>query len=226
MKRVLALVAFAALALGLAVQASASGHRLTAADRKAIDHTLGILINNAVKRHDIGKSYEIVTPTLKAGMTRREWSRGSIPIYPYPARASNFHNAWTVKYTTPGEIAVELVLHPRRGSKLGAIEFDVYLQPHHDKWLVDELMPVATFAPEGGPARVTALNDFMPVTGSKPDSAPTHPGRISSIYAFVPFGIMGIVLIALALGLVAGALRYRPRSGSLPPFPGVRRAPR
>jgi hypothetical protein len=223
-KRSLALVGLAALALGLAAQAAASDTRVSAADRKAIDHTLDILINNAVKRHNVGKSYDIVTPTLRAGMTRKEWSRGSIPIYPYPAGASNFQNAWTVKYVTPGEIAVELILHPRRGSKLGAIEFDVYLQPHHGKWLVDEVMPVATFAPEGGAARVTALNDFMPVTGTKPTSAPTHPGRINSIYAFVPFGIMGVVLLALALGLVVGALRYRPRSGSLPPFPGVRRA--
>jgi hypothetical protein len=198
---------------------------LSAADRKAIDHTLDILIDHAVKRHDVGASYNIVTPALRAGTTRKEWAKGSIPIYPFPAARSNFHNAWTVKYVTPGEIAVELVLHPRRGSKLGAIEFDVYLQPHHGRWLVDEFMPVAMFAPEGGPAKVTALNDFMPGAGSTSNSRPgTGHGRVSSVYAVIPFAFIGFVLLALVVALVVGALRYRPRSRSLPPFPGVRRA--
>ena len=66
MKGPLSFLAFTALVLGLAAPASASGSRLSAADRKAINHTIDILVNSAVKRHDVLASYGIVTPTLRA----------------------------------------------------------------------------------------------------------------------------------------------------------------
>ena len=223
MKASLGIVALAALALGLSGPASAARPRLSAADRKGIDHTLDILVNSAVKRHDLSASYGIVTPTLRAGTTRKEWLRGSIPIYPYPARGTRFH-AWTVKYVTPGEVAVELMLMPRRSVKIGPILFDVYLDPIRGKWLVDSFMPVATFAPLNAPPKVRALNDFMPRSGTNLFSAPTGHGRVSSVYAFVPFGVMGLVLLTLGVALVHGSLRYRPRAQGLPPFPGSRRA--
>ena len=221
MKGSLGFVALVALALGLSGPASAAGHRLSASDRKAIDRTIDILVNSAVKRHDPGASYDIVTPTLRAGMTRKEWSRGSIPVFPYPARGTRFHG-WTVKYVTPGEVAVELMLMPRSGAKVGPILFDVYLDPIRGKWLVDSFMPVATFAPLNAKRpKVTALNDFMP---RQSGGGSTSPARVSSIYAYVPFAIIGAILLALAGVLVFGSLRYRPRAESLPPFPGGRRA--
>jgi hypothetical protein len=218
-----ALVALGALALGLSGPASAAGHRLSASDRKAIDHTIDVLVNSAVKRHDLGASYDIVTPTLRAGMTRKEWSRGSIPVYPYPARGARFHG-WTVKYVTPGEVAVELMLMPRSGAKVGPILFDIYLDPIRSKWLVGSFMPVATFAPlNAARPKVRAINDFMPRAGSNLFSAPTGRGRVSSVYAYVPFAVIGAILLALAGALGFGSFRYRPRAESLPPFPGGRR---
>jgi hypothetical protein len=127
---------------------------------------------------------------------------------------------------TPGEIAVEFILHPRRGSKLGAIEFDAYLQRHHGKWLVDEFMPVATFAPDGGRAKATALNDFMPGSSNDGTSRRTNSRHITSISGYVLFGILALALLALGGILVVGALRYSPRSAGLPPFPAKRRARR
>jgi hypothetical protein len=219
-KTLLGLAALTALALGLAAPASANG-RLSPADRKAINATVDVLVNSAVKRHDVGASYDIVTPTLRAGMTREEWATGSIPVYPYPARGTSFH-AWNVKYVTPGEVAVELMLQPRSGVKVGPILFDVYLQPVHGKWLVDSFMPVATFAPLDARPKVRALNDFMPQAQS--DGTTGGRGRVSSLYAYAPFAILGMVLLGLAAGLVFGGLRYRPRAASLPPLPGSRRA--
>jgi hypothetical protein len=219
-KRSLGIVALTVLVVGIAGPASASGHRLTRADRKAVNATLDVLVNSAVKRHDVAASFDIVTPTLRAGMTRKEWSQGSIPIYPYPARGTRFHG-WTVKYVTPGEIAVELMLQPRKGAKVGPILFDVYLDPVRGKWLVDSFMPVATFAPlNAARPKVTALNDFMPRQSA---GGTTSPARVSSIYAYVPFAVVGAILLALAAVLVFGSLRYRPRAESLPPLRGGRR---
>jgi hypothetical protein len=223
-KRTLALAAFA-LSLWLVAPASAASGHLSAADRKAINHTLEILVNHAVKRQNPGASYDIVTPTLRAGMTRKEWATGSIPVYPYPARGTSFAHAWNLKYVTPGEIAVELMLQPTSGAKVGPILFDVYLQPSRGRWLVDSFMPVATFAPlNARHTKVRALNDFMPIAGRGQFSAPIGHGRVSSIYAYVPFAILGAILAALAGAFVVGGLRYRPRAQSLPPSPGGRRA--
>ncbi len=104
--------------------------RLSAADRAAINATLDVLVNHAVKRKDVGRSYDVVTPVMRAGMTRAQWSRGSIPVYPYPAAGRRFHE-WTVQYRTKDEIALELILAPnaRNKKKLGQILFHVYLQP-------------------------------------------------------------------------------------------------
>ena len=224
MKGSVSFLALTALVLGLAAPASASGSRVSASDRKAINHTIDILVNSAVKRHDVLASYGIVTPTLRAGMTRKEWATGSIPVYPYPARGTSFHR-WTIKYVTPEEVAVELMLQPTRGQKVGPILFDVYLDPIRGKWLVDSFMPVATFAPlKAKHTKVTALNDFMPRAGSKRDSASEGTPRVNSNYAFVPFAVIGAVLLAFGAAVVVGGLRYRPKAESLPPFPGSRRA--
>lgn len=216
----LILVVAALAGSALAAPAAGAGHRLSAYDRRAINHTLDVLVNNGVKRHHVMAAYGIVTPELRAGMTRKEWASGSIPIYPYPARGATFHS-WTIKYVTPDEVAVELMLMPRKSATVGPILFDVYLQPHHGKWLVDSFMPVATFAPLNAKPKVRALNDFMP---GPLHLEPTAKGKISSVYMWIPFGVIGAALLALAVAFVFGGARYRPRGGALPPLPSGRRA--
>jgi hypothetical protein len=222
-KRSLALVVLA-LSLWIVAPASGAAPHVSASQRKAINHTIDLLVNHAVKRHDPAAAYNVVTPTLRADMTRKEWASGSIPIYPYPARGTAFHG-WTIKYVTPGEVAVELMLQPRQGEKVGPILFDIYLDPVGGKWLVDSFMPVATFAPlNAKKPKVRALNDFMPRQGTNLFTAPNGRGRVSSVVAYVPFAVIGLVLLGLIGTLVVGGLRYRPRAGGLPPFPGSRRA--
>ena len=78
----------------------AAKERLSPADRAAINATLDVFVNHAVKRKDVAKSYDVVTPELRGGMTRAQWSRGEIPVYPYPAAGRRFHE-WTIQYRTP-----------------------------------------------------------------------------------------------------------------------------
>lgn len=121
--------------------------RLTTSDRKAINATLDGFVTHAVKRRAVQQSYELVTPALRAGISRKAWANGSIPVYPYPARGSSFH-AWNVLYSNTDETAVQLLLRPKRGASVGPISFHVYLQKRRGAWLVDSFMPAATFAPE------------------------------------------------------------------------------
>src|SRR2546428_13449824 len=120
--------------------AAAKTYHLAPSDRRAIDATLDTFVNHAVKRDDVGASYGVVTSELRGGMSRKQWSRGSIPVYPYPARGERFHG-WTIEYRTREEIAIQLILMPAPGSKLGTYGFNAYLQPAHRRWPSDPLMP-------------------------------------------------------------------------------------
>src|SRR5437762_4729948 len=89
--------------------AAAKTPRLAPSDRAAVNATLDIFVNHAVKRHNPAAAYDVITPTMKAGMTRQQWSHGDIPVYPYPAAGRHFHG-WTIQYRTRDELSVELIL--------------------------------------------------------------------------------------------------------------------
>jgi hypothetical protein len=226
------LLAAAALALTLAAPASAAPH-LTKADRASIDATLDVLVNNGVKRVNVGASYDVVTPTLRAGMTRKQWARGDIPIYPFPAQGRTFHR-WIVKYITKDEVGVELVLfpNPRNKDGYGPIAFDAVLKPVKGRWLVDGFMPMATFAPLNAKhTKVRSVADFSPQPGRTPGAVAPR-GRINPNYLVFPFVAMGVAFLGLISWAVVKAQRERrlmgPKHGSLPPLParfsGNRRA--
>ena len=79
--------------LALGSPAMASGGGLSAAERHQIDATINSFVNHAVKRQNVGASYDDVTPRYRLGMTRAEWAKGSLPVFPYPARGTKF--GWT-----------------------------------------------------------------------------------------------------------------------------------
>jgi hypothetical protein len=203
------------LALGLAVPASAA--RLTAADRQQISASIDVFVNHAVKRQKVGAAYGVVDRQLRGGMSRREWAKGDIGVYPYPARGQ--HHPWTLDYIEGNEVGAELMLQPPlSNTKVGPIMFKIYVDRIGSRWLIDSFMPVATFAPlQAHKTKVRALNDFSPQSGGD-GSAPTGNGRISSAYLVIPFGLLGAaVLGALGWGLTR-AVRNRPRREALPPL--------
>ena len=200
-------------ALAAATPAAAED-RISRADRAAINATLDVFVNHAVKRRDVLKAYDVVTPTLRGGMTRAQWSRGSIPVYPYPAAGRHFHE-WTVQYRTREEIAIELILAPnaRNRKKLGQFLFNVYLQPSNGRWLVDSFMPGATFSPEGKAPVVQAAGDFGATPGGQTYNRPgaerdSRPPVVSSVFIIVPFAVLGLLLLGIAIWIVAGKIRY------------------
>ena len=223
-------VAFAVCVAALvsAGSAWASPPRVSASERAQINRTLDTFVNHAVKRHNAGAAYDVVTPTLKGGMTRGQWSHGDIGVYPYPAKGTRFHE-WTIQYRTKDELSVELILAPtkRYQAKLGQILFNVYLQPSHGRWRVDSFMPGATFAPIGKPGVVQAARDFTANPSAqtynrKGKSAPIGAARISAKWAVVPFAVILLVLLVLAARGVVENLRFRRLAASHARTPSMR----
>ena len=196
--------------------AGAATPKLSAKDRAQINHTLDVFVNHAVKRHNPQAAYDVVTPTLKGGMTRAQWAHGDIGVYPYPATGRKFHQ-WTIQYRTKDEISVELILAPRARyrDKLGQILFNVYLHPSHGRWLVDSFMPGATFAPIGKPGVVQAARDFQANPSAQSynrggdKGKPIGAARISAKWAVAPFAVVLLALLGLAARGVIENLRYR-----------------
>ena len=177
------------MALILSAPAGAASRPLTASERQQINATLDSFVNHAVKRQNVDAAYDAVTPNFRLGMSRKEWDKGDIPGFPYPAAGHTFHG-WVVNYHTGNELGIQLILMPRKGSGVGAGSFPITLKKLHGRWLVDSMVPGAFFAPEGKPARVVGTNDFGPGSSSGDGGAPNTPS-ISPNYAYVPFILFG-----------------------------------
>src|SRR5438067_11978535 len=59
--------------------------RFTPAKQRAVRGVLAEFIRTAVARQHVARSWPLAAPSLRAGVTRKEWNRGDLPVVPYPA---------------------------------------------------------------------------------------------------------------------------------------------
>ena len=176
--------------------------RLAPADRVAINRTLDAFVASAVRRQHVASSFDLITQQERGGMTRAEWAKGDIPVYPYPARGTSWHG-WTLDYALPKEVAFELVLAPRLGSKVDPISFSASVKKIHGRWLVDSFYPAAIFLTSQH--RVIGPRDFV---------APTlvsaaGKSRLGAIWILVPAGVVGLAILAVVAFLALSVVRGR-----------------
>jgi hypothetical protein len=185
----------ALLAAALLLVPPANAARLSRADRAAIDRTIDAFVATAVRHRNVAAAYDLVTPAFRGGMTRAEWAKGDIPVYPYPARGTSWHG-WTVDYVLKNDVAFELVLQPRRGSKADPISFSGEVKKRGGRWLVDSFYPAAIYVTKE--SRVIGPRDFAP--GGVANDA--GESRLGPIWFAVPAAIGGlIVLVPIAFAL-------------------------
>ncbi|HEV2902485.1 MAG TPA: hypothetical protein VGW30_04415 [Gaiellaceae bacterium] len=175
--------------------------RLTRADRKLVNKSVDVLINAGVKRQNPAAVYEVATPQLRSQATRAEWRRGDIPVYPYPALGKKFHG-WTINYSQRNHLNVDLLVMPSRNrATLGPVALTLDLRKIRNRWLVDGIFPIATFAPippQGNRGPVISTYDLVPAAaGARPTGARS---RLSYAYFVLPGVIIGGG-IALVIGL-------------------------
>lgn len=166
--------------------------RLTPTDRKLVNQTIDILMNDGVKRQNPQAVYDVASPGLRNQATRAEWRTGEIPVYPYPARGEKFHG-WSINYSQRNHLNVDLLVMPAKDrATLGPVALTIDLLKQNRRWLVDGLFPVATFAPlppQGNRGPVISTYDLVPAAAG---AAPTgHRTRISYAYFFLPGAIIG-----------------------------------
>ena len=195
----------------------------TRANRRAVRRVLAQFISTAVARKDVGSSWALAGPSLRAGFTRKQWSTGNIPVTPYPA-SRHGQGAWdVVDYSYPKEVGLEVLVFPKARScySLAGADVDVVKGPD-GRWRVDYWM-ITKFHGPGAPApadSTSALSEGPPNVHSLPGKKTHKAGRgsqqaeaasadsgstgthIGAIWLAVPLGLLGLFFAALvAMGV-------------------------
>lgn len=184
--------------------------RLTRADRRKVNRAIDTVMNAGVKRENPMAVYDVVTPNLRNQATKTEWRQGEIPVYPYPAEGRKFHG-WTVNFSLRNHLNVDLLVMPgKEKSRLGPVALTLDLRKIRNRWLVDGIFPVATFAPlppQGNRGPVISTYDLVPAAaGARPSGARS---RLSYAYFVLPAVIIGGGIASIFGFLVWRALRDR-----------------
>ena len=83
----------------------------------------------------------------------RSGARGDIPVYPYPASEQR---DWTLNFSFPGHVSLDLFVQPRQGADVGPIAFTVELQALRRTPLARRLVLPDGDLPEGRGRRPAA----------------------------------------------------------------------
>jgi hypothetical protein len=164
--------------------------RLPQAEREAINRTLDRFVNSAVKRHDVAASWNLVTPEMRAGVSRSAWDKGNLPVIPYPAGGTTFHD-WTIDSASATEVDFELMIFSQK-SKSDSIQFNGTMRKQQGRWLVDSFNPAATFS---GSGTVVGTHDFTAPSGG---GGGKGTARLGSAWIAVPAALIaGGILLGL-----------------------------
>jgi hypothetical protein len=107
--------------------------------------TIRTFIGTAVARKNLGESWAVIAPSVKAGYTKKEWTHAdALPVIPYPV--DNLDTVqYYLDYATTKEILVEVGVSAKREMKIRPTTFQLGLIPvgkgAHMQWLVDYWMP-------------------------------------------------------------------------------------
>jgi hypothetical protein len=187
--------------LALLLAGPASAGRISQSERRAINRTIDAFVNTAVKRQNVDAAWNLVTPEVRAGVSRSAWDAGNLPVYPYRAGGTTFHE-WTVDSATANEVDFELMV-PSAKSKSDSIQFNGTMRRLHGRWLVDSFNPSATFAAGG---TVVGPHDFAASQGG---GGGKGVARLGSAWIALPAVLIGAAILFLLGWLLFALMRNR-----------------
>lgn len=163
---------------------------LTAADRAQLKSTIALFISSSVARRHPERSWPIIGPSLREGLTKKQWSTGNIPVVPFPVAGLDLLR---LEQVADEKALVEVMLAPTRQSHLPHKTFQIELRlqprgPH--RWTI------SSWVPEGVSERV----DTTPPAVA---AAAAHPRHFSAVWIIVLLSVFVAALILLPLGIFA-----------------------
>jgi hypothetical protein len=170
--------------------------RLTPRIRRQLDATIDEFVRTAVLRRDLERSWELASPALRVGMTRRQWLNGDLPVYPFPADPGK--TAWDLDYADEGEVALNVTLVPRRGASDAREVFAASLSPagHGARrhWLIGSWYPRGEVS-QPPPAQPPAAAAKQLTREQRDAVRRASEGQIDRIWWLVPAGVLGLIVV-------------------------------
>jgi hypothetical protein len=185
-----------------------------AADKRAVRPVLREFIRTAVGRHDVARSWDLSAPSLREGVSRKQWNRGDIPVVPYPAADKGLGTWSYVEYSYVDTVGLEVFLYPEPGSGYSALTADVELVKGKDgRWLVDYWLPKKFHGPPALSAAQKAKEKAKTGKAAGAKAKPTRralpppfvppQGRARGFWWAVPVGLLSlIVLVPTSIAVV------------------------
>jgi hypothetical protein len=181
--------------------------RLTPTALHAAEVTTYVFLSTAVVREHVENSYDLVAPSLRAGMSRADWAKGENSIIPYPVDLKTVRYRVDYSYAASPPDGLPLIgmtvsVKPHKGAQQAAMDFGIELEAAgkgpRRHWLVSSWEPRGQLGgePQNAPR------------GAVRQEPPRH-GSLSAAWLLIPAGILSaIVLIPVSLG-VRGWRRHR-----------------
>ena len=167
-------------------------------------------IDTAVARKNVDVAWGLVTPTMRAGYTRKQWDTQNLPgIPPFPVASAR----WRLQFSDIKGVGFTIALFPTKASHQQAQVFMIGLHkvgaPKHRRWLVDNWQAAPTtggqIADTGGSPAPGAFGSLSRVAAS-PTSTKAKEGPI---WLLLPLGFLSLILIIPAT--IVGLNWYRAR---------------
>jgi hypothetical protein len=186
-------------------------------DLASAQRTLSRFVVSAVLRQHVERSYDLVAPSVRGGLTRKEWRTGDIPVPPFPAKALALVNSKLV-YSYRNLARYEVLLYTKPGAQLMPLLYSIELaRPSRlGRWLVDYAMPLGGgISTRPTPYKPAAAEHFSDESGQ---------GRLALSWVFVPLGILSLIVVIPAALAARGWLSKRraereyPAARHLPPL--------
>jgi hypothetical protein len=178
-------------------------------DRAAALVVASRFIDSAVARNNVDRAWGLVTPTMRAGYTRKQWDTANLPgISPFPVASAR----WRLQFSDEKGIGFTLALFPTKASHQQAQVFMIGLHKvgaaRHRHWLVDNWQAAPTTggltASGGGSDGGAVLDQLTPRV-----TATSAKAKESPIWLLIPVGLLSLALLIPAG--IAGTNWYRNR---------------
>lgn len=165
-------------------------------------------VDTAVARNNVDRAWELVTPTMRAGYTRKQWDTANLPgIPPFPVASAR----WQLQFSDVAGIGFTLALFPTKASHQQAQVFMIGLHKvgtaTHRHWIVDNWQAAPTTGGQlasGGSGGGGALDQLTPRV-----AATSAKAKESPIWLLIPVGLLSLALLIPAG--IAGSNWYRDR---------------
>ena len=170
---------------------------LTRVQRARALATAANFVTHAVARRKEEQAYDLAAPSLKAGITRAQWSRGDIPVVPFPVEEAR----WKLEYSYEDAVGLQVLLFPTPKSGLRPSVFNMELTPSRrggrQRWLVSSWAPNGVL---GGAAGAAPAARSVGTGGTTNLGAALSDGeaRLDARWLLAPLALFALVPLIVA----------------------------